>query len=264
MTVAFLSVGQGDAAVIRTPSGKTVLIDAGPCETPRGGFDAGTKVVVPYLRRQGVNSIDTFILSHAHEDHIGGAEAVLHNFRVKSVVDSGLAEPSGVYRDLLGSIRDQKITYRRVRRGHVIDMNDGVVIEVVSPPAGLSPQEGDSGLNNTSLVLRVRYGRVRMLFAGDAEQGEEEEMLSSSEAIRCDVLKVPHHGSAQGTTSEWLAAMDPKTAIISVGWRNQFGHPAKSTVERLKTAGIDTYRTDQNGTVTVSTDGQRISVKTSR
>jgi competence protein ComEC len=264
MTVAFLSVGQGDAAVIRTPSGKTVLVDAGPAETSRGGFDAGQKVVVPYLRRQGVNSIDAFVISHPHEDHIGGAEAVLYNFKVKTVLDSGLAQPVGPYRELLGRIRDSHITYRKVRRGHVIDLHDGVVIEVLAPRAGESTPEGDSGVNNTSVILRVRYGKTRVLFAGDAEEEEEEEMLASGEAVMSDVLKIPHHGSAQGTNTEWLAAIGPKVAVISVGWRNQFGHPAKSVLQRLQDAGIDTYRTDRNGTVTISTDGSRISVSTAR
>lgn len=265
MTVSFISVGQGDSALIESPSGKTVLIDAGPCEGPHGGFDAGTKAVVPYLRHRGINSIDVFAISHPHEDHIGGAKAVMSSFPVQTVLDSGLAHPTGLYKQFLEQVSDRRIEYKRVRRGMMIDLHDGVTMEVICPPEeSSSPNEDPSEVNNTSVVLRVNYGSVHMLFTGDAERGSEEEMLSSGCNLSADVLKVPHHGSAQATVQEWMSAIRPKIAVISVGWHNQFGHPSEATIARLKDSGADVYRTDQNGTVTLTTDGHRISVETAK
>jgi competence protein ComEC len=264
MTVTFLSVGQGDCEVIQTPSGHTILVDAGPCKTPRGGFDAGLKAVVPFLRRQGINYIDAFVISHPHEDHIGGAPAVIENFPVGTVLDSGLHCPAGEYTHLLASVRSHHIRYRRVRTGNVIDLHDGVRLEVVSPSDATPESESDSAVNDSSVVVRVGYGKVHVLLSGDSERPAEDEMLSNGSDLTANVLKVPHHGSASATAIEWLQAVHPQVAVISVGWHNQFGLPSEETLARLKDAGCDVYRTDQNGNVTVTTDGQSISVATGR
>jgi len=264
LSVTFLNVGQGDAAVVRTPSGRTAVIDCGPGPTQAGGFDAGARVVVPFLRREGVNRIDALILTHPHEDHVGGAMSVVRNFQIDSVLDSGIAHPTGCYGELLGQIEARAIPYRRVRRGQAIDFHDGVRMEVLNPPPGAAAADGESALNNSSVVLRITYGDVSFLMAGDAEKQAELDMLSACRELSAQVLKVGHHGSSKATSLEWLAAVRPQFAVISVGWRNPFGHPGSDTLKRLEEAGAEVYRTDRNGGITITTDGRRIAVRTSR
>jgi len=264
LMVTFLNVGQGDAIVIESPSGKAVLVDCGPSPNTRSSFDAGAKVVTPFLRRQGINRLDALILTHPHEDHIGGAASIVRNFKVGRVIDPAIVHPSGIYRDLLQEIAQKNIPYSRIRRGQMIDLNDGVTFEVLNPSDQVSEVTGDEGLNNVSLVIRIRYKNTAILLMGDAEKEAEDEMLTECDDISAQVIKIGHHGSQRATTAAWLAAVRPEIAVISVGWRNPFGHPSGETLARLRDAGVQVYRTDQNGGVTVTTNGNRISVATSR
>lgn len=260
LKVTFLSVGQGDSAVIRTPSGRTVLIDAGP----GGDFDAGSKVVVPFLRREGVNTIDSFIISHPHEDHIGGAMSVVRNFKISCLLDSGVVHPSGIYRDLLEAVDEKHIPYQRVSRGQVIDFHDGVTMEVLNPPPGTEASDEDKNINNTSVVIKLKYKNAAFLFCGDAEKEAEANILSTDTDVSCQVIKVAHHGSPNATTYPWISATKPKIGIISVGWKNPFGHPSPKTIKRLEESGVQVYRTDQCGGITVTTDGEKLTVDTTR
>ncbi|MBI2842529.1 MAG: MBL fold metallo-hydrolase [Armatimonadetes bacterium] len=265
LSVTFLSVGQGDAAVIRTPGGHTALVDCGPGGSENGaGFDAGSKVIVPHLRRLGVSLIDVLVLTHPHEDHIGGAASVMDNFEIGRVLDSGVAHTSGIYRKLLERIHDRSIPYHRVWRGFTIDFRDGVKVEVLNPPRRNRAPKGDSEINDCSIVLRVAYRGVSFLLTGDAERDAENDMMSACPDLSSDVLKVAHHGGATATTTEWIAAARPRLAVISVGWKNPFGHPSDETLKRLKDAGVEIYRTDRCGGITITTDGRRISTSTAR
>ena len=264
MSVTFLSVGQGDSAVLRTPSGKTVVIDCGPGPGNRNDFDAGAKVVTPFLMREGVNRIDALVLTHAHEDHIGGAVSVIRNFKIDTVFDPALAHPTGKYKEVLELIEQRGIKYRQIRRGYEIDFHDGVVIEVLNPPDSISSTNDDKELNNTSIVLRVKFGKTAIMFAGDAEESAETRMLGECGDLTSQILKVGHHGSRQATSQEWLEAVQPEIAVISVGWNNQFGHPSKETLKRLESAGAKVFRTDKNGGITAVTNGRRISVSSVR
>jgi competence protein ComEC len=137
-------------------------------------------------------------------------------------------------------------------------------MEVLNPPAGAAEAEGDEGMNDLSLVVRLTYQNVSFLLTGDADQDSEEDMLSSCPNLSAQVLKVAHHGSSKATTAEWLAAVRPEIAVISVGYKNQFGHPSPATLKRLEAAGVQVYRTDENGGITITTDGHKIAVATSR
>lgn len=264
LMVTFLSVGQGDAIVIESPSGKTILVDCGPGPNTRSSFDAGAKVVTPFLRRQGVNRLDALILTHPHEDHIGGAAAIIRNFKVDRVIDPAIVHPSGIYRNLLQEIEQKEIPYSRISRGQMIDLHDGVTLEALNPSGQASEAAGDEGMNDASCVIRVRYKNTAILLMGDAERYAEDEMLAECNDISAQVIKIGHHGSQRATTAAWLGAVRPEIAIISVGWKNPFGHPSGETITRLRDAGVQVYRTDQNGGITVTTDGNRISVAMSR
>jgi len=264
LETVFLSVGQGDSAVLITPSHHVVVIDCGP--GGREGFDAGRSVVAPFLKRKGVDTIDALVITHPHEDHIGGALSVLKSFQVRNVLDAGVAHPTGIYRDFLKEVEHRSVKYIRFRRGAKLSFDDGVSIEALNPPADLiaSADLDNNFLNDNSIVLIVKYRGVRLLFAGDAGRFAEENMLTSGCNLRAQVLKVAHHGSRRASSAEWIKAVNPKAAIISVGRGNQFGHPSPATLHALEANGVRVYRTDLNGGITVITDGRRIAVDTTR
>jgi len=249
VTVHFLDVGQGDAGVLRTPAGRWIVIDGGPL-TPRG--DAGTRVVVPFLRRMGVGRVAVLVATHGDADHLGGVPAVIAAFAPELVLEPG--EPLGrpLYLRFLAAVEASGARYRAARAGDRIEL-DGVTLEVLSPDSALFALPLD--VNEHGVVLRVTYGDVRLLFQGDAGVPVEEHLRARVGAV--ELLKVGHHGSRTATSDAWLTELAPHTAVISVGRRNTYGHPAPDVVARLKRHGIAILRTDRDGTITFQTNGTR-------
>src|SRR6266568_4958525 len=247
LTVHFLDVGQGDAAALRTPNGRWIVIDGGP-RTPER--DAGRRVVVPFLRRQGVGRLALLVATHGDADHLGGLPAVVEAFDPELVLEPG--EPLGrpLYLEFLAAVEASGARWHPARAGDRIEV-DGVILEVLSPDSvwlGL-PLE----VNEHGVVLRVTYGTVRLLFQADAGLPVESRLVGT--VGRVDLLKVGHHGSRSATSDEWLDELEPRTAVISVGRHNNYGHPAPDVLARLARHGVTVFRTDQSGTITFSTDG---------
>jgi competence protein ComEC len=244
-----LDVGQADCIFVRTPSGKTILIDGGGRYDRQEGDTLGLKVIGPFLHRQGVNRLDVVVLTHPHEDHVQGLARVLQDFHIGMVLDPAIPHPSKAYRDFLSVVEDRRIPYRRAVRGQVIELGDGVEARVLHPP---DPRlsDTDDDMNNNSVVLRITYGRHALLLTGDAGIEAEQDMLAG-QTVRADFLKVAHHGSDDGTSQEWALAVRPRVSAISVGKDNPFGHPSSDVVERLQAGGAKVYRTDRDGAITV-------------
>jgi competence protein ComEC len=255
LTLHFLDVGQGDGAVIRTPGGHWVMIDAGPAGERN---DAGRRVVAPFLARQGARSLTIVIISHAHADHLGGVPSVLARLRAGEVVEPGRLTPDVAYTRFLGVLDSARIPWHAGRTGERFVL-DGVTFSVLHPAATWEGWGED--LNEDSLVLQVEYGAFQALFAGDAGLRAEADMRGR--VPRVDLLKVGHHGSRGSTGDEWLDSLTPRVGVISVG-RNDYGHPAPETLRRLARHGIEIRRTDQDGTITVTTDGQHMTVRSAR
>lgn len=252
LTLDFLDVGQGDGAVLRTPHGRFVVIDAGPKTDQR---DAGQRVVVPFLARQDAPAVSALIVSHAHADHVGGAGAVLDRFRTGLVVEPGrpFADP-GYYR-FLDEVAADGIPWHPGRPGDRFVLDDVSFTLLHPDPAW--PGLGED-LNEDSLVLLVEYGGFRGLFPGDA--GLPAEAWLEGRVGRVALLKVGHHGSRGATGDAWLDELNPRVAVISVG-HNTYGHPAPETVERIRARGIDLRRTDRDGAIRVTTDGATMTVR---
>jgi len=253
MTIHFLAVGQGDAAAIRTPAGRWILVDGGP---RLRGQDAGARIVVPFLRRQGVRRLAAVVATHGEADHLGGFPAVLAAVPADLALEPGEALGSGVYRDWLASLARGGVRWHPARAGDSL-VADGVVLRVLHPDSawlarGLSA-------NENAVVVRVEFGAFRALLPGDA--GLPMEVARARDAGWTTVLKVSHHGSRSATGPSWLAALTPSICVVSVGV-NTFGHPAPDVLRRLDAAGCRTYRTDEAGTVSVSTDGRSVVVQT--
>ncbi len=238
--------------MIGSPGGRTAVVDAGP--TTRW-FDAGERIVAPYLWSRGIRRIDILVLTHHHGDHVGGARFLLDHFEIGEVWEGYRVSASHVYRRLERSIEANGATRISVGRG-VRRVWDGVSIAVLSP----GPRSGPARLvdNDDSLVLRLQFGGVGMLLPGDVGTSIEKQL----EPRRVRVLKLPHHGSRTSSSWPFVRATAPRLAIATVGSRNPFSHPDAAVVGRYRAIGARVLRTDRDGAVMVATDGQRVWVRT--
>jgi competence protein ComEC len=250
-TLHVLAVGQGDAIALRSPSGRWALVDAGP-RTTRG--DAGRSVVAPFLRRQGVRSLDFVVVSHGDADHLGGVPSVLSAVPAALVLEPGQPLGTDLYGEYLRVVDQTGASWRAARDGDTLRW-DGVRIEVLHPSAAWVRREARP--NENSVVLRVSYGEFDAVLSGDA--GLPVESLLVGRLPQVELLKVGHHGSAGSTGAPWLTALGPRVAVISVG-ANGYGHPAPGVLARLAERGVTVFRTDRGGTVTVRTDGRYLGV----
>jgi len=249
-----LDVGQGDAILLRTDAGRWVLFDAGPAWN---GSDAGRRVVIPYVLRRG-GSLESFVLSHPHNDHVGGAASVLSAMHPRTYWDAAFAGGAEKYIGSLTVARDKGIDWRRVHPGDSIQI-DGVTVSFLAPDSVWTVGLKDPNLAST--IALVRYGMVRFLLVGDAERAEEDWLLAHHAQLGADVLKVGHHGSSTSSSDEFLAAVHPALAVISVGAGNKYGHPSGDVIHALALVGAEVLRTDEAGTIVVRSDGVRIEVE---
>lgn len=263
LRVTFLDVGQGDSAVIETPTGAVIVVDGGGLVG--SPTDIGKRVLLPFLKARRLRKVSLVVLSHPHPDHFGGLAAGLAGSHVDTVWDSGLGRKEnvrGTYQLWLSSMERQRASFAPLEDicgAHVLD---GVRIEVLAPCPAFA---ADRSANDNSIVLRITYGDRSVLFVGDAEHEEENVLLRQHrEKLRSDVLKVGHHGSRTSTSGAFLAAVSPRIAVISCGVRNRFGHPYPTTLRTLAEAGIDVLRTDRRGAVTVESDGRALTVRTAK
>lgn len=247
-----LDVGQGDAIALRTGAGRWILVDAGRT-WPTG--DAGRTVVVPYVAHRG-GAVALFVLSHPHADHVGGAASVLSALHPGRFLDPGYVGSTPSYRATLEEARADRIPWQRVHPGDSVVVDD-VVVTALAPDSAWAAHLEDANLASTVLLVRVRD--VRILLTGDAEAPEEEWLLAHAPAaLRADVLKVAHHGSATSTTAAFLDAVRPRVALVSVGANNSYGHPDARVMSELAAAGTAVLRTDLLGTVVLRTDGRSL------
>jgi len=260
LRITVLDVGQADAIVIETPARHAILVDAGGRleRGPQGDDSAaervGERIVVPFLIRAGIHRLDAIVLSHPHGDHVGGCRPVLDRLRVAEIADSGQTYGGHAYHDCLDTAHADRVPVVYPRAGAIWHTDDGVTLRFIGPE--LPFIGGRNAINDNSIALILQYKHFRMLFTGDAGSAAEQRFLAEGIDLHADVLKVGHHGSAYGSTPEFIAAVRPRYAIISVGRHNLFGHPAPSTVETVQRFGAVVYRTDRNGAVTVTSDGR--------
>lgn len=255
LLITFLDVGQGDCSFIRTPGGHTMLIDGGGRSDSKDGTSVGEKVVLPYLRHEGVNKLDIVLLTHSHDDHLQGLLPVIKTMRIGRVLDSGIANASESYARYLRIIKMRNIPHTRIHRGQIVDFKDGASIRILNPPKRGSAMSSKDH-NNDSIVLKLNCYKRAFLFTGDAGFDAEDNMISAGMDIRSDMIKIGHHGSRFSTGEGFLNACRPKAAVISAGRNNSFGHPAKETLEKLRKRGVIVYRTDRNGAIMVKCDNK--------
>jgi competence protein ComEC len=263
LRVTFLDVGQGDAALVDLPDGQAVLIDGGGLVG--SPVDTGTLVIAPMLRARRRGDLALAVLSHPHPDHVTGLASGLDGIRVGALWDSGQGEregTAGAYAALLALARSRGTAVLRpgaICGPHAIG---GARVDVLAPCPDTAP---DRGANDNSIVVRIAYGDRAFLFVGDAEHEEEADLLRlPPESLRADVLKVGHHGSRTSSSPAFLRAVAPREAVISVGARNRFGHPHPMALGALTAAAARVWRTDRDGSIAITTDGDSLDVRTAR
>lgn len=255
LTVKVLDVGQGDAILIRTRQ-QVALVDT-------GDVPARDKLV-GLLKAEGISTIDKLIITHPHADHIGGAAAVFQNFAVKQVYDSGQKTTTNLYKQYLIQINKRKIPFTVVVAGTTISLDNEVTLKVLAPARPfIGGSEPD--LNNNSIVTRLVFGNFSMLLTGDAERKAEEKMLKQGAGtLKSTLLKSGHHGSRTSSSVPFLQAVRPEAVLISVGAGNEYQHPHPNIIKRYNANKIKVYRTDTDGTLTVTTDGNRYKITKER
>ncbi len=253
LRVSFIDVGQGDAALAEFPDGRTLLIDAGP---NMSGFDSGKRIVVPFLKRRGIARIDLVVVTHPHNDHLGGIPAVLEEFEVAHVVDCGRSAESSVFERYQALVVAEGCPQSPVRAGERIDGFPAARVYVLAPER----ESGDAGdINNSSVVLKLVYGSVSFLFTGDAEEESEKRMVNRYEDfLKSSLLKVGHHGSSTSSTDSFRNLIDPDIAVVSVGTPNRYRHPSTEILGRFAGQQATILRTDQEGAIVFETDGNTI------
>lgn len=260
LQVHVLNVGQGDSILIIAPGGKAVLVDAG---VPGSG-----KVVLDALKRYGVKQLDLMVATHAHADHIGGADEVLKAVKVTNVLDSKVPNTTRNYEDFLAAIQQTGAKYIPAVPGQKFELGGNAFLTVLAPIQPFFKQSeirsGGNEPNANSVVTRLDYGDFSMLLTGDAEAETEERIMNKGEDVTAKVLKVGHHGSKYASSENFLRQGRFEAAIISDGPDNRYGHPSQEALDRLRKLGIKLYRTDLQGEITIVSRGQGYEIRTER
>jgi len=280
--------GEGDSILIVSPTGKSVLIDAG---------DAGKgKVILEALKRYKIEQLDYFVATHPHPDHIGGADEVINGIKVATVIDNGVdlstpapsptptpkkgarpaptprpAKPSKIksinsfFDEYQAAVDKSGAQHEKAEAGKKYDLGGGAIVTVLAPAEPFFTKDhmkaGGNDTNANSIVLRLDYGDFSMLFMGDAEDQTEARLLSKDLNLKANVIKVAHHGSKYASSENFLKRVQAESAIISDGEWNRYGHPAQSVLDRLKALNEKVYRTDLQGEITLTTHGKLDSAK---
>ena len=244
LEVHYIDVGQGDATLIKCGS-HAMLIDG-------GNNNKGTTVQL-YLKKQGVESLDYVIGTHPDADHIGGLDVIVYKYNCDTVIMPDYEKDTKTYQELVDVIHDKnmKITYPVVGEQYALGEAKFTIIAPNSNSYG-------GNANDYSVAILLEYGKNRFLFTGDAEEASEAEMLTNGIDISADVYKVAHHGRRSASTQEFLKAVHPKYAVISCGEGNSYGHPHAEVLNRLRSMGVEVFRTDEQGSIIASSDGENI------
>jgi len=236
--IDFFDVGQGSAILIDAPNGNQVLVDGGPSDAILNKLGSA----LPFSDRK----IELVILTHPDSDHLSGLIEVLKRYEVGEILETGIAESSAEYQTWKDLIKTKNIPLIFASAGQTIKIADNLMIKILYPFDKIDGQEFKN-TNSTSLISKLLYGKNTLLFTGDAEGATENPLLFGRVDLQADILQVAHHGSKNSTSNEFLAAVAPQIAVIQVGAKNQYGHPAQELLDRLK--GVEIFRTDQQGDI---------------
>lgn len=251
LEVTMIDVGQGDAILLEFPHGKRILVDAGPKSF---NYDAGERLVAPVLRFKGIEKLEAVIMSHPHNDHIGGVLYILEHFNVGRLIEPALQGETALYRQIRTSAAAHAVGVQPYSAGDTIQVDNAARLYVLHPIAAV---DSTNNLNNASIVVKLVYGSTELLLTGDAEQEVEKKMLRRYAAfLQSDLLKAAHHGSNTSSSQDFVKTVQPEMTIVSVGKNNKFRHPSPSVMNLFVAEGIRILRTDKVGAIVVESDGK--------
>ena len=265
LRATFLDVGQGSATLLELPGGYCMLVDGGGYSS-NAAFDVGARIIAPFLWHKKIKTVETLILTHANSDHLNGLIYIADNFNVHHIWSNG--EPGNTlgYRQLMKIIRDKNITHPAFRQLDRQAEVAGIKIEILNPPPGFIARrlsEPWRNLNNNSLVTRFTSGAISLLLCGDITAEAEKELVTrEGHNLKSTVLVVPHHGSDSSSTPGFIDAVRPQIGIVSAGWQNRYHFPHSAVLARYRQANTRLLRTDQDGAISLATDGLRLSINT--
>lgn len=254
LKVVFFDVGQGDSIFISTPKSQKILIDGGP--SPALAAEKLAKQMPFYD-----NNLDMVVLTHPDQDHLLGLFDILKRYKVKTILWSGVAVNNAEYQEWEKAMKNEGADIKIARAGEkiILQKNPDILIDVLNPTVNGNTDVGKD-INDTSVVMRLSFLNNSFLFTGDISSSQEAVLLADNQNLKSDVLKVSHHGSKEASSPDFLSAVGPKTAVIEVGRDNSYGHPSSEVLENLKKSGIDVMRTDQNGDIKISSDGNSLKI----
>lgn len=258
LEVIFIDVGEGDSTLIRTASGKIVLIDGGGSfSSSNKEVNAGNLIIIPLLFDCNITKIDLLFATHAHNDHISGLMPILKEFKVGGIIEPYSNQEKEFFElNTVALKRNIPLVY--CKKGDEIRIDSETLIKVLYPDIKYKPK--NSPLNNGSLVLKLLYKKISLLLVGDIEKEVEELIVNEKSELKSDILKIAHHGSKNSSNTDFLTQVNPIFAIISVG-KNNFGHPTSEVLDRLKKKKINVLRTDINGAIIINSDGNTINIR---
>lgn len=248
LQINFFDVGQGDGILIRTPSHHNIIVDGGPDNT----FIAKLGQALPFYDQE----IDLMVLTHPHDDHLFGLVEVLKRYKVKQVLATGVIHTTAAYLEWLSIIKEKPIPFKVALAGQQFVFGE-TELKVIYPLQKLANQQVDN-LNLTSVVIKLTYGQTDILLTGDLEKEAEAEILASKVDLKSEILKIGHHGSNTSSGEQFIKAINPSWAVISVGQDNKFDHPSAAVIEFLASQQIQVLRTDQLGDIRFISNGQDI------
>lgn len=249
ISVHFIDVGQGDSTLIQTAT-QNILIDAGE--------DSAQKDVINYLNKFNITKLDYVVATHPHSDHIGGLDGVINNFEVTNILMPDVTHTTKTFENLITAIETNNTNVIIAQANQTITLDD-ITYTVLSPL-----RTSYDNLNNYSVVIKMDYNNVSFMFGGDAEKLVETDILNNNYNVDVDVLKVSHHGSNTSSSPDFISAMSPTVAVISCGLNNDYGHPHQEVLQTLTANNSKLYTTPDLGNITVTTDGNLISVTSSK
>ncbi len=255
LRIDFVNVGQGDAILVRTPRGRSYLIDGGMNVPSTQANRENRDLVQNYLRTKRLRRLDGIVVTHNHNDHLGGIIPVLRLFRVDRIWDCGSPSNTQTYKEYADLCEKKRIPREPAKAGDVLDWGPDLFVMVLHPAAVNKSQEF-SEMNNMSVTLLVRYGKVTTLLCGDIETAAEQEVARYGDALKAQIVKIPHHGSDTSINTYFWNFVKPLTGIIQVGRDNPFGHPKIEALDLYRKLNVDLKRTDTNGSVRLEVGGE--------
>jgi len=251
LVVHFIDVGEGDSILIQISNNKNILVDT-------GNLSSG-HIVKKYLRTKKISQLECIIVTHMHPDHVGGIFNILPKIKTNYIYYNGFhPQENEFFFELINLAKDLNISLKTLNSGNQL-LFGKVRFDVISP---IKPLSGN--MNEDSIVLRINFGKINILLAGDLNIRGEKRLINASTNLNSDVLKVGHHGAKDSCSEEFINKVKPKIAVLSVGRNNRYGYPSKAVIERFEIKKIPLYRTDYDGTIIIKTSGDTLSISTKK